>query len=214
MSEPLAMTPSTLSTLSALPTLRPGAAADPAGSHDPSPAREPAPAAAAVSADTFRQGMARLAGAVTVVTTDGPAGRAGFTASAVCSVTDRPPTVLVCMNRGSHAHPQFVENGVLCVNVLAGHQQSLSSLFADRTVAQAERFLRCAWQARATGAPGLDDALVQLDGSIVASHDVGSHRVFIVELRQLVLAGDESSQGLVYFDRGYHALGAGTRCDR
>ncbi len=36
--------------------------------------------------------MARLAAAVNIVTTDGPAGRAGFTATAVCSVTDEPPT--------------------------------------------------------------------------------------------------------------------------
>ena len=35
--------------------------------------------------------MARLGAAVNVVTTDGPAGRYGFTASAVCSVTDDPP---------------------------------------------------------------------------------------------------------------------------
>jgi flavin reductase len=33
----------------------------------------------------FRNGMALLAGAVNVITTDGPAGLAGFTASAVCS---------------------------------------------------------------------------------------------------------------------------------
>ena len=43
----------------------------------------------------FRDGMARLAGAVNVITTDGAAGPAGFTASAVCSVTDQPPTLLV-----------------------------------------------------------------------------------------------------------------------
>ncbi|WP_252405960.1 flavin reductase, partial [Escherichia coli] len=44
----------------------------------------------------FRAGMARLGAAVNIITTDGPGGRAGFTASAVCSVTDTPPTLLVC----------------------------------------------------------------------------------------------------------------------
>jgi hypothetical protein len=43
----------------------------------------------------FRNAMALLGGAVSVITTDGPAGRFGFTASAVCSVTDSPPTLLV-----------------------------------------------------------------------------------------------------------------------
>ena len=49
----------------------------------------------------YRNAMARLGAAVNIVTTDGEGGRAGFTASAVCSVTDDPPTLLVCMNRGS-----------------------------------------------------------------------------------------------------------------
>jgi hypothetical protein len=45
--------------------------------------------------EDYREAMARLGVAVSIVTTDGPAGRAGFTASAVCSVTDEPPTLLV-----------------------------------------------------------------------------------------------------------------------
>jgi flavin reductase len=39
----------------------------------------------------FRNAMAQLGSAITIITTDGPAGRFGFTASAVCSVTDSPP---------------------------------------------------------------------------------------------------------------------------
>jgi hypothetical protein len=42
----------------------------------------------------FRAAMAKLPAAVNVVTTNGPQGRAGITTvSAVCSVTDTPPTV-------------------------------------------------------------------------------------------------------------------------
>ncbi len=46
---------------------------------------------------SFRDAMAHVGAAVNIITTDGPAGRAGFTASAVCSVTDTPPTLLVCL---------------------------------------------------------------------------------------------------------------------
>ena len=53
-----------------------------------------------VTRQDFRDAMARLGAAVNIITTGGPAGRGGFTASAVCSVTDEPPTLLVCMNRG------------------------------------------------------------------------------------------------------------------
>ncbi len=51
----------------------------------------------AVTQLQFRDAMSSLAAAVNVITTDGPHGRAGFTATAVCSVTDQPPTLLVCI---------------------------------------------------------------------------------------------------------------------
>ena len=41
------------------------------------------------------EAMAQLASAVHLVTTDGPGGRAGLTATSVCSVSDGPPTLLV-----------------------------------------------------------------------------------------------------------------------
>lgn len=157
----------------------------------------------------FRAGLSLLPGGVTVITTDGEAGLAGFTASAVCSVTDAPPTVLVCMNRSSFAHQFFTGNRVLCVNVLAAAQQPLSALFSNRDMTMAQRFEQCAWQPLATGAPAIEGALVNLDGEIVATHDVGTHSVFIVELRRVHVPEDAVQQaGLAYFNRGYHALAA------
>ncbi len=153
----------------------------------------------------FRNGMARLAGAVNVVTTDGEAGMAGITATAVCSVTDQPPTLLVCMNRNSHAHPIFVSNGQLCVNVLAADQQEVSSLFANRSVTMDERFKRIRWSCLSTGSPLVTDALVNFDCRIVNMHEAGSHSVFLCEVVQ-VLHGDAGA-GLVYFDRQYHGVG-------
>lgn len=159
-----------------------------------------------VSVDAFRNGMALMPGAVTVITTDGPEGQAGFTASAVCSVTDSPPTLLVCMNRSSFAHRFFAANQVLCVNVLQGQQQDVSALFANREVSMAERFDRCAHRTLASGAPALDEALVNLDGRIVATHDVGTHSVFYVELSEVRIPSPDAQSGLAYFNRRYHAL--------
>ena len=59
-----------------------------------------------VDQQTFRDAMSCMGAAVNIITTDGPAGRAGFTASAVCSVTDTPPTLLVCLNRFAAARWQ------------------------------------------------------------------------------------------------------------
>ena len=45
----------------------------------------PLEAIAPISREAFRDGMAKMAAAVNIITTDGPAGRAGFAATAVCS---------------------------------------------------------------------------------------------------------------------------------
>ena len=61
----------------------------------------------------FRDAMASLSAAVNVVTTAGEAGRCGITATAVCSVTDTPPSVMVCINANSAMNPVFQGNGKL-----------------------------------------------------------------------------------------------------
>lgn len=162
-----------------------------------------------IDASAFRDGMALLSGAVTVVTTDGGAGAAGFTATAVCSVTDSPPTLLVCMNRSSFLHPTFVTNGVLCVNLLSADQQALSGVFAARDLTAEQRFARAHWTRLDTGSPALDDALVNFDCTIDQSHDMGSHTVFYCLIK--AIRHNPGPGGLVYFNRAYHHLGDASR---
>src|SRR5215475_14051368 len=110
-----------------------------------------------VVSQDYRDAMAHLGAAVNVVTTDGPAGRAGFTASAVCSVTDDPPTLLVCLNRASSAYGSVTKNGALCVNVLSVRHERLAQLFGGKVPAS-ERFAAARWSVLETGAPVLADS--------------------------------------------------------
>jgi flavin reductase (DIM6/NTAB) family NADH-FMN oxidoreductase RutF len=48
---------------------------------------------------TFRAAMARFPGAVTIITARQGTERRGITATAVCSVSAEPPSLLVCVNR-------------------------------------------------------------------------------------------------------------------
>ena len=153
----------------------------------------------------FRNAMALLGGAVSVITTDGPAGRFGFTASAVCSVTDSPPTLLVCMNRSSHANVHFKTNGVLSVNVLTAEHQDISGIFANREMDAEQRFASAQWHTMESGAPMLNEVLVSFDCRIAQAHEVGSHTIFYCEILDLCMGA--SQEGLVYFNRAYHRLG-------
>ena len=101
---------------------------------------------------TFRDAMACVGAAVNIITTDGPSGKAGFTASAVCSVTDSPPTLLVCLNRGASVWPIFSENRTLCVNTLSAGQEPLSNLFGGKTPME-DRFAAARWQTAKFSSP-------------------------------------------------------------
>lgn len=158
----------------------------------------------------FREGMSRLAGAVTVITTNGPAGLGGFTASAVCSVTDDPPMLVVCMNRSSRQHQVFSSNGVLCVNVLTADQEKVSRNFSSAATVQ-ERFQADRWNVLETGAPALQDALVNFDTRITQTIEAGTHSIFLCSIVKIRLASD-AHPGLAYFGRKYHSVGVEQAC--
>ncbi|WP_116186368.1 flavin reductase [Pectobacterium aquaticum] len=160
-------------------------------------------AVATVDRQAFRDAMARLSAAVNVVTTDGPAGKAGFTASAVSSVSDSPGTLLVCLNRGSSVYPTFQANTHLCINTLAAHHEALSSLFGSPSSTE-ERFAAAEWDVLHTGSPVLRDALVAFDCQVEEVVSAATHDIFIC--RVLAIKQGESTDGLVYFSRRYHAV--------
>lgn len=158
---------------------------------------------AAVEKQDFRDAMAHLGSAVNIITTDGIGGRAGFTASAVCSVTDTPPTLLVCLNRTASVHAAFTQNQVLCVNTLADSHASLSNLFGGKTPMD-ERFAAAEWNGLTTGSPILNNALVSFDCNITQITSVGTHDILFCEV--VAIQRNDNGHGLVYFDRRYHPL--------
>jgi flavin reductase len=161
-----------------------------------------------ITRQDYRDAMSRLGAAVDIITTDGPCGRRGFTASAVCSVTDDPPTLLVCMNRTSDSASVVLANKVLCVNVLNAAQQELSPIFAGYPpVPNEERFKSGCWTTLETGAPVLEGANVSFDCRVTQVTDVGTHHVLFCEVTSIVTNGN--AECLIYFNRGYHPVSAG-----
>jgi flavin reductase (DIM6/NTAB) family NADH-FMN oxidoreductase RutF len=74
--------------------------------------------------------MRDVASSVTVVTTDGPAGRHGATVSAFCPVSDDPPTVLACLKASSRIADRVKANRNFCVNVINQEHNHLVQRFA------------------------------------------------------------------------------------
>ncbi|WP_163124527.1 MULTISPECIES: flavin reductase [Acinetobacter] len=158
-----------------------------------------------IEATDFRNAMSLLTTAVNVITTSGEAGMHGFTASAVCSVTDTPPTLLVCMNQSSRSHVHFVENQVLAVNVLSTQHEQISNAFASSKFSSVDRFKLGEWGTLETGSPILEDALVSFDCQIENIQQVGTHSIFMC--RVLKVRQSDQEESLVYFNRAYHQAG-------
>jgi flavin reductase len=161
----------------------------------PEPLRTVDPAA-------FREAMSRLGAAVHVITTAGLGGKHGATATAVSSVSDAPPTLLMCLNRRSHTNPAVVENGVFCVNTLGAADAETADLFAGRTgVAGSDRFAGGAWTVLQTGSPVLTSAVIAFDCRIIEVRSVASHNVFFGAVEAVRLG--PSGPALVYHERAY-----------
>ncbi|MEH6758395.1 MAG: flavin reductase family protein [Parasphingorhabdus sp.] len=155
--------------------------------------------------DLFKQGMRRLAGACTIITSIAPGqgreGWAGLTATAVTSVTADPPKILVCINRSVWAHRMITRSRVLGVNVLADDCLHLANRFAGGCKPE-ERFEEGVWLTSTSGAPLLADALVSLD-CIVSEHvEASTHDIFICDVLGMIQR-ERKGNPLIYFDGAY-----------
>ena len=149
----------------------------------------------------FREGMSRVCGSVNLITTDGPAGRGGFVATAMCSVSDDPPTLLMCMNANSAQTGTFIENGCFCVNVLREDAAQLAAVFAGQVPDMTDRYTAAEWEVIRTGSPALTTALVSCDCEVMDRRRVGSHNIFIGRIIGLALR--DPGPSLLYFNRSY-----------
>jgi flavin reductase len=155
-----------------------------------------------VEAATFREAMSRLGAAVHVITTAGPGGKTGATATAVCSVSDAPPTLLMCLNRRSQTNPVVLENGVFCVNTLGAGEAEIADIFAGRTgVMGTDRFGKGEWTTLSTASPVLTTSVVAFDCRIVEVRSVASHNVFFGAVEAVRLG--PNGPALVYHERAY-----------
>jgi flavin reductase (DIM6/NTAB) family NADH-FMN oxidoreductase RutF len=150
----------------------------------------------------YRDAMSEIASPVHLIASDGPAGLAGMTVTALASISDHPPTLLVCVNRNSPSASRFIKNGVFSVNSLGAEDRPLAEIFAGRTNEHfAEKFTHGVWRKGLTGAPLLGSALANFDCRLIEVKDVGTHHVFFGRVE--AVARRDEGPGLLYQRRGY-----------
>ena len=124
----------------------------------------------------FVNAMAGAATQVSIVTTNGAAGRFGVTVSAFASVSAEPPLVLVWINSKNPAITVIEQNDSFCVNLLGQDQSPLADCFAGRPgIHRPYDFTSADWAAGATGAPVLLDATASFDCRVETVYTAGTH---------------------------------------
>lgn len=156
-----------------------------------------------VDAGQFKAGMRTLAGAVNIITSAHAGHRYGMTATAVCSATAEPPTVLVCINKLASTHAAVIKAGAFGVNVLRAEQWELSTTFSGAQSGEA-RFKHGNWTKLATGSPVLIDALVCFDCHVVKKIVHGTHTIFLGQVEQMLFG--QKGKPLLYSEGQYAKL--------
>lgn len=154
-----------------------------------------------IHAADFTAVMASVASSVSIVTTDGPAGRYGQTVSSFCSVSADPPQMLICMRDESPACAAIAANGNFAINVLPEHRDDLADAFAGRPkVGPAYSFKDGDWEADPCGCPAARDATAIFSCAVERSVEAGTHVVFIGRVLGIRRS---ASWPLVYCARSY-----------
>jgi flavin reductase len=149
----------------------------------------------------FIEAMSHIVSGVSIVTTDGPAGRFGLTVSSFCSLDADPPMVLVCVNQRSPLLQAIIQNRVLAVSILAESQAELADAFAGRPQSGAAYdFGRAGWTSGETNSPLLEGAVAVFDCDLAGHYEAATHVIFTAKVRRSTL---DPQTPLLYTRRAY-----------
>ncbi|UQU67688.1 flavin reductase family protein [Couchioplanes caeruleus] len=154
-----------------------------------------------VDADGLRECLSRWPSGVAVVTTvDAGGGHRGFTATAFASLSMAPPSVLVCLDRGSQCLPAFATAPAMAIHLLRDDQADVAVRFATKGI---DKFAGLAVDRGLGGVPLLPGTLGRLECRLVRRISAGDHIILI----GLVHAAETfDGTPLVYFARDFRAL--------
>ena len=147
----------------------------------------------------FKRGMRRLAGAVTIITAGTGETISGLTATAVCSLTARPPRLLACLNEAGITFETLRRHGRFCINVLGKADQAVAEAFAGMTGLEgAARFSVGEWAIEGDAPPRLLTAECSFDCAVYSVTLLATHGLVIGDVRDVHISAPQVP--LIYHD--------------
>jgi len=150
----------------------------------------------------LRDGMARLASGVTLVTCWADGAPVGLAATSLIGLSVEPPRLLFSVRRDASAHDALLAAGRCAAVVLAQEDLDEARLFAISATRDA-RFKSAAWRLDDPFAPRFDGGLARFD--LVIEHRIRAegHTILIAEVLDV---DSRPGSPLLYFERSFGAL--------
>jgi flavin reductase len=153
----------------------------------------------------FRKALGHFSTGVTVVTVEHEPGKIhGMTANSFTSVSLHPMLILVCVDHRAQMFSILEKKKHFGVSILKHNQQAISEYFAKREhSAEAEKRLGIRFRRTRSGAPVIEDTLLQMSCKVHASHLAGDHTIFIGEVEEAQM---NEGEPLLYFRGEYRKI--------
>lgn len=116
-----------------------------------------------------------------------------MTISSFNSVSIDPPLVLWSIANGARRYRQFVGNRYFAVNVLALHQQDLSSQFARSA---GNEFAGLKWESGVGGSPVLPEYAACFECETEHVYEGGDHKIIVGRVLEL---DDRETEPLIFY---------------
>ncbi len=150
--------------------------------------------------DAFRSALRKLTRSVVIITSSFEGKRYAMAATAVCELSMSPPSMLVCVNRGSSIHPPLEAGAPFAINVLAKYHLDIAHACSGALKGE-DRFSVGTWTYGKENVPILADACASIICTKTGQLDHGTHSVILGNVIDVISSSDGSS--LVYSDGAY-----------
>lgn len=144
--------------------------------------------------------LGKVASGIVILTARRGEQETGMLASWVQQAAFEPPMISVVIKNGRYIADWIRESGVLAVNILGEGQKQYLAHFGKGFEPGQPAFEGLEIERRATGVPILADALSYLDCRFSDSMAAGDHTVFLAEIVDGALQGDDE-QPMVHVRR-------------
>ena len=146
--------------------------------------------------------MRRLAATVTLITLMEDSVPKGMAATAVCSLSMAPASLLACINKSASLHDSILVANHFGINILHRDQIEVSSRFSDKMLKDA-RFENADWSCHPLGPPMLAGAQVGIVCKRSTFFTFGTHTILVGEV--VDVENRDDIDPLLYLDGAFRS---------